>query len=148
MATGVRELDLADALVTQFNSELTLDPAAVRAYVLPLKREDLAARKITLWPNSKTTELQNRAANVSEIEINVAVQKAVDPTDKDAVDALVQVVQSIKDLFGEDGALREADLADCMFVGISQEPLFLMDHLIEQRVFTSIFQLRFNSPDE
>lgn len=98
---------------------------------------------VTVFPGSRTTERLNREENQHTYEILIAVQKAVDPDDVEAVDGLLEHVQNIFDLFDSGGGLRGEFLADCEPVGgPTNEPMWNPDKL-QSGEFLSIVVLTY-----
>lgn len=145
---GVQHIDLADSLVAALNTAIP-GLNALRRYVLPIRREDLVTTTVSVLPDSESQVVQNRSSNETTIVLNIVVQKAVNPVINAEVDVMVKLVESIKALYDEGGTLRNSTLADCVWNGeLSNTPLWIAEHLYEQKVFSSIIKVTYISADE
>lgn len=97
-----------------------------------------------------------RKVDFLEVGVDVGYQQALPkPSDTDPdprnnltfLDECSQKVQSIKDLFGEDGPLREADFAGATFLRWRNDPLYRPEMLLDHLIFTSVIRFEFRIED-
>ncbi len=131
------ELALADELTRKLAS--LLDLPARRQYLWILERDKLGSDvHVTVFPNSDVLEVADQESNEELIEINIVVQKAIDPANVEQVDGVVNTVRRLKDLWGEDGPLRDQPLVGCTWVSLANAPLWNPDRLLNQKEFFSV----------
>lgn len=135
MTTALTLVDLADALVDDLNANVAFaqEFTARRAY-LPLRDlKDFATLQVTVLLKSTSTKPIDRKSDQRDVELVVAVQRKVNPDDLDAVDNLIALVEQIA------AHVNRGRLADqAVHTGTVIDPLVAQDHLLEQRIFTSI----------
>ena len=131
------ELELADELTRRIAS--LLDLPAKRQYLWILERDKLGSDlHVTVFPNSDALELADQESNEELIEINIVIQKAVDPANVEQVDGVLHTVRRLKDLWGTDGVLRDEPLAGCTWVSLANAPVWNPDRLLNQKEFFSV----------
>lgn len=97
-----------------------------------------------------------RKIDFLEIGVDVGYQRALPDATVDYPDPRNNVpfldecslkVQSIKNLFSEDGPLREADFAGATFLRWRNDPLYRPDMLLDHSIFTSVIRFEFRIED-
>lgn len=97
-------------------------------------------------PNSKGD------VDTPKLTIDLGYQKALpEPTDDvpepedhlPTLDAMMEEVETIKNLFAEGGELRERVQANCVFLNYRPGPLYRQDFLYEMGIFFSVIRLEY-----
>ena len=141
--------DIADAVAAELNAapEGTFAQAftAVRAYVPANDVRDLKDLRVLVVPRSREDAVETRRLARVDVAVDVGVQRRVDPADNAAVDALSDLAEQVlRYLRGRRLAAQEA----ARWVGAANEPIFYPDHLLEQRVFTSVVRVTYRVMEE
>jgi hypothetical protein len=142
---------IADAVVSTLNAAaeanaLSLYFVAERAYVPVYEAKDLAELKVTVVPHGLTFAALARRSDDFDYVVDVAVQKRIEAGAKTAAeiavaaDPLMVLVEEMLDLFR--GKRMDAH-PDALCVEGKNEPIYLPQHLDENRVFTSVLSLTF-----
>jgi len=135
---------IADAVVAALNAAtLSQEFTAVRTYLPVYDLKDMGTLHVTVAIRDRDEEPATRAKRKATYQIDVAVQKKIDPTDAAAGDALLYLVDQIAALFiGQ----RPTDYAAAICTAIEQNgPLYFPRHMREQRQFTSVLTLTFEA---
>lgn len=137
-------LELADALTVKAVQLLGWD--AQRRYDVIQDRKALGDKlRVFVFPNADELELLDEG-NDERIEINVALQKAVKPENVEQIDACVKELRRFKALYGVDGALRDEELAGCMWRGVlDNSPLWNPEWLLTKEIFLSIITVGYRT---
>jgi len=133
---------IAVAVVTELNgNSFSQEFTASRTWSPDLDRKDLDALTVTVVPRRRENfERAARTSHRSEYTIDVGLQKAVDPADNDAVDALVLLAEEVADYMA-DRAL--AAYAAAKIFRVAQDPLADFEDLRTNRQFTGIVSLTY-----
>lgn len=86
-----------------------------------------------------------RSLDRSEFTIGLAVQQHLPGNDVESLDALIILVESIKELWQPSGALREMYLANFSFKSLRHAEIYNAVHLLDYGVFTSILELTYQT---
>jgi len=137
--------DIADAVVAELNGHtFSLSFTAARMYRPLFDLKELSTLHVTVAPAGFTVEPLDRARNQEEYVIDVAVQQAPDPLDNAHLDPLAGLVEEIAAFFR---LRRPATYATAICIKAALAPGsdrgFLVEHLDEMRLFTSILALTF-----
>lgn len=139
MSTSI--VTLAAAVTTELATIDTGEPTTIaRAYLPKKDLQDFNTLRLTVLIQSSDLSPMTRGADQDVQEVAVAVQKRVDPDDLDAVDALVQLTETIAAHF------RRRELATCPDAHHQETTI---DHsayrewLREHRLFTSLITLQY-----
>lgn len=127
--------EIADDLTAELNRLLNL--RATRAYLPTVDRKQLAELRVFVGVRSDKRKFADRGANEETHRVDVAVMRAVDPQDVEALDACLGVVESIKALFADGGELRNKTMAGADWTALDNDPLYQPAHLQGQQQFTS-----------
>lgn len=142
---------IADAVTAELNAAPagTFDPAfTAQRKVLPVHElKDLAELKVTVVPKAVQITGSTRSASQYDITVDIGIQRKLSPTpgsnDMDTeVDTLGALVDQIADY------LRQRPLAalpGASWVSIANEPVYAPEHLLEQRVFTSVLTVTYRA---
>lgn len=142
---------IADAVTAELNAAPsgTFDPAfTAQRKVLPVHElKDLAELKVTVVPKAVQITGSTRSASQYDITVDIGIQRKLSPApgsnDMDTeVDTLGALVDQIADY------LRQRPLAalpGASWVSIANEPVYAPEHLLEQRVFTSVLTVTYRA---
>ncbi len=113
---------------------------AVRKYVPAADLAELGELQVTVVPKALAITTATRASSYFDCQIDIGVQKKVNPDDAAEIDGLVDLVEQIVDHLRL-SALESMPTA--AWLSIAQEPVFAPEHLDQQRVFTSVVSLTY-----
>jgi hypothetical protein len=139
---------LADALVGELGA--LLGKTFERKYAPYYEQVELLEAKYVVLMAGETTSSQRRGLSDKDLTIWCGMQQALPDREerdqpfvenRDWLDARLQDVQNIKNLFEPGGALRDKPLADCEFMRMAHDPLYRADLLIQEGIFTSVVEL-------
>lgn len=139
---AVYDYQLAEAVKNRLNaaSWSPLSFTAERAYCPHRELPNLTDLRVVVVSASQESDTDTRAAVEVTTEIDVAIQKRVDPTDLGECDALAKLAQDIALFFLGDSWAQSLG-ATC--VEVTREPIYDPIHLTEKRVFTAVVRLTF-----
>ena len=143
MATVV---DIANAMVTALNGSALSQPFEASRYYLPeFDLKEMDTLHVSVVPAELDEEIADRSRDRAEYKIHVAVQKRVtksDPPGLDpaAIDALMQLVEEIDDLFRHK-PLMGYEAAS--WAKTENKPIYDPKHLKEHGQFTSLLVFTF-----
>jgi hypothetical protein len=173
---STRYSDLAIALRSELQTELAAITSLVieRRLQPRLDRTEFDDGKIYLgiYVGSAGWEIFARQADKQEWEILLGIQAAVPSPAANASgnpfgavtsqqldpvawgDSVFEVVEKIKDLWRAEsddgdppGPLRSKLVANCDFLGLLHDPVYVPEHLLELGILTSIISLRYRVED-
>lgn len=130
----------ADCLVTDLNIKIS-GLGATRKYTVDLDRKDLSAQVVYVVPLAERDGSVSRYSNEREFDLQIVVIRPIDLAinfGDDDLDTAMDAVDEIKDLFGQDGALRDEPQAGSTWVGMRHEPLWDQERLKASRFVTSL----------
>ena len=139
-------VEIADAVVTALNGAHLSQPVSAQRYYLPeFDLKDMDTLHVSVVPAELDEEIADRAHDRAEYKIHVAVQKRVakqDPPgiDTAAIDALMQLVEEIDDLFRHK---RLAGYEQAHWAKTENKPIYDPKHLKEHGQFTSLLVFTF-----
>lgn len=151
-----RIIALAEGLKDHLETQL--GKTVYRRYVpyLTNKEVQLKEERISVFPSDDSNTLTSRTFDTNTFEIGVEVaqtlpesgdQNRINPdadiNQLDFLDARMQTIDDIKDLFRDEGPLREVYIGDCYYSGLEQAQLYSADALIQDRLFSSILRISF-----
>ena len=133
-------VDIADAVVFELNqSGLTPAFTAERKLLPKHTNEALGTLKVTVVPKSAEMSRLNRSQVGVEVEIDVGVQQRLSDIDTDGPE-LIALVEDIVDYM----ATRPLSQAPgVQWVRSRNDPVYALDHLAENRLFTSVITLTY-----
>ena len=139
-------IQIADAVVAVLNAATLSQPfTAARHYLPEFDLKEMDTLHVSVVPAELDEEIADRTRDRAEYKIHVAVQKRVskqDPPGLDtaAIDALMQLVEEIDDLF------RHKPLAgyeQAHWTKTENKPIYDPKHLKEHGQFTSLLVFTF-----
>jgi len=141
--------DIADAVAAEINTAApgTFSQAftAVRKVVPAYELEELTDLKVTVVPKAVEISGSTRSASQYDITVDIGIQKKL-PPGSDASDEQVETLGTLVDQLAE--YLRRRPLSAAPFaswVGITNDPVYAPEHLLEKRVFTSVLTLTYRA---
>jgi len=138
--------DIADAVAAELNaapSGTFSETFSAQRRVLPeFDLEDLAELKVSVVPKSVEITGSTRAASQYEVAVDVGVQKKLGKDLDAEVAALGTLVDEMADYLRR-RTLQQAPFA--VWVGITNEPVYVPEHLAERRVFTSVLTVTYRA---
>ena len=139
-------IEIADAVVAALNAATLSQPfTAVRHYLPEFDLKEMGTLHISVVPAELDEEVADRTRDRAEYKIHVAVQKRVakqDPPGLDtaAIDALMQLVEEIDDLFRHN---RLAGYEQAHWAKTENKPIYDPKQLKEHGLFTSLLVFTF-----
>lgn len=136
-------IKIADAVVDELNGT-SFDGvfSAKRLYLPRFDLKEMDTIHVSVVPKATTITLADRHRTFTEYSVDIAVQKRLKPDtglpgdpETDELDQLMIVVEDIAD------HLRFRTLAnypDAAWVGLSNDPIYSIEHLEQMRQFTSL----------
>ena len=112
---------------------------AVRTFQVNHERADLEEIKVSVVPKSATRVIEGRSAVEHVVQVDVGIQQAIDPGSLEDCDAMLDLLLEIADAFHMDMLICGGVRAVC--TEVEHDPLFLSEHLDQQRVFTGVVTL-------
>jgi len=130
----------AAAVTDKLNSDTwSVEFTAVRTYQVNHQRAELESIKVSVVPKAATRKIEGRSAVEHVVQVDIGVQQAVDPESLADCDAMLDLLMEIADAFHQQtldcGGVR------ALCTEVEHEPLFLGEHLDQQRVFTGVVTL-------
>jgi hypothetical protein len=136
-------IQVADAVVAELNaSPLATDPGfkAARHYRPVFEMAELKTLRVSVVPRGIMIEPLDRSQNAHEIAIDVAVQQRVQAGDSEAMDGLMNLVQSIAETLR---LRRLGVMQEALWVKTENVPIYSPDHLETKGAFTSVLTVTF-----
>jgi hypothetical protein len=139
-------IQIADAVTAALNAATLSQPfTAVRHYLPEFDLKEMETLHVSVVPAELDEETADRTRDRAEYKIHVAVQKRVakqDPPgiDTAAIDALMQLVEEIDDLFRHK---RLAGYEQAHWAKTENKPIYDPKHLKEHGQFTSLLVFTF-----
>lgn len=148
-------IDIADAVAAEVNSSGLL-PSGVTAHrrVLPeFELKELTDLKVMVVPRSLNITGSTRASSQYEIAIDIGLQKKLSPGNPGSpvpgsgyLDTQVAALGALVDQITSH--LQRRPLAGfpwATWVSIANDPIYVPDHLAQQRVFTSVLTVTYRA---
>ena len=135
--------NIAAAVVSELNAG-TFSQAftSVRAYLPIYDLKDMTTLRVSVVPKAIIDGDASRGSSDERYQIDVAVQKKVDPADLSAVDALITLAEEIRTFF-ERRFLTALPTVHC--VERANDPIYSSEHMNQYRQFTSLITLTFRT---
>ena len=146
MADASIVIEIADAVTAALNAATLSQPfTAVRHYLPEFDLKEMETLHVSVVPAELDEEIADRTRDRAEYKIHIAVQKRVakqDPPGLDtaAIDALMQLVEEIDDLFRHK---RLAGYEQAHWAKTENKPIYDPKHLKEHGQFTSLLVFTF-----
>jgi hypothetical protein len=134
-------LNLADAIVTELNGQTFSQPfTAVRGYLPTFELPELGDLKVTVVPKEDEGKLDTRSSSLHDYSIDIGIQKKPPTIDNSELDPLMLFSQELADFF-----LFGRRPGGATLFSNDIRILYLQDHLLKFRQFTSVITLTFRS---
>ncbi len=132
--------DVADAVVTALNAAtLSQSVTSVRFYRPVFELAQLKTLRVSVVPKKIEISSFSRSANQYDVGIDIAVQKKLDTGDNAEIDPLMALVDEIGEFF----RLKRLDSVAAIWIKTENAPVYALEHLEQQRVFTSVLTFTF-----
>lgn len=144
-------IEIAKALQSAIENQL--DITITRRYSAYFNREDVRDGKYLIVSAGEDTDAK-RSIDLLDVTVDVGYQIALpEPTEDEPdpannlpwADAQLAKVQAIKQLFRDDGLLREADFAGGTYLRMTNTPLYRPETMRDNEIFTSVIRFEFRS---
>jgi hypothetical protein len=131
-------IDTADAVVTELDGgSFSLAFTPERRYLPILRPEDMGEDlHVSVLMRGKDYEIFSRKDSERDIKIDVAVQKKYETEENAELDPLMELAEEIADFFEKK---KLSNGARC--VKVDHDPIYVPQHMMENRIFTSIVTL-------
>ncbi len=130
----------AVAVTDKLNSDTwSVEFTAVRTFQVNHQRADLEEIKVSVVPKSAAQQFEGRSSVEHVVQIDVGIQQAIDPGSLTDCDAMLDLLLEIADAFHMTTLVCGGVPAVC--TEVEHDPLFLSEHLDQQRVFTGVVTL-------
>ena len=130
------------AVTERLNSETwPVEFTAKRTFQVSHQRADLDAIKVSVVPKSARREIESRGVVKHIVQVDVGVQRAVEPDSLPDCDAMLDLLQKVADVFHFEALDCDGQRAVC--TEVEHNPLFIDEHLDQHRVFTGVVTLSF-----
>ena len=110
-----------------------------RKYVVEYGLEELAEVRVTVVPRTVDSTTAARGKVQLDYQVDVAIQQRTDPDDLAACDALMGLVEEVRDFIR--GLSRLAAYPAAAVTGAAITPIYGYDQLAQRRVFTSVVRV-------
>lgn len=116
-------------------------------------REQVKDGKYLIIPSAEDRTAK-RGVDLLELSVDIGYQIALpEPTEAQPdpannlpwADSQLEKVQAIKELFQDDGDLRDASFAGATFLRMTNTPLFRPDLMRDNEIFTSVIRFEFRT---
>ncbi len=135
--------DLADAIVTELNAAtFSQEFAAIRKWLAKWTLPQLATLRVSVVPGPATYETASRGQDDERHEMDIAVQKKIDPDTNSEVDALVKFMEEIIAHFRAKRLTAGSTNAICVIRSLipGAEAAVAREHLEDKRTFTGVIR--------
>lgn len=134
-------IQLADALVVDLNAATLSQPfSATRGYAPVVELPALDHVFVTVIPQRVTITAATRQDSFYECAVDIGVQRLVNPDDRNALDALMQLVEEIGDHLR---FRRLTHFPAAAWQALENAPVFAAEHLTQHHQFTSVLTLTY-----
>ncbi len=141
--------DIADAVTAELNAAPPGsfgEAFTAQRRVLPVHElEDLAELKVTVVPKRVEITGSTRSTSQYEIAVDIGIQRKLSPGNTD-LDTEVATLGTLVDQIAE--YLRRRPLAGfpwASWVSVTNDPVYAPEHLLDQRVFTSVLTVTYRA---
>jgi len=133
-------VDVADAVVFELNQSGLVPAFTAERKLLPKHtNEALGTLKVTVVPRAVEMSRLNRSQVGVEVEIDVGVQQRLSDIDAEGPE-LIELVENIIDYMATRALSQTAGV---QWVRSRNDPVYALDHLVENRLFTSVITLTY-----
>jgi len=133
--------DIADAVAAELDEGSFSQTFLLKRLAVPMfELKDLKDLQVSIVPHSLEITGATRGMSQYEVTIDIGVQKKIDGDPDTAVETLGSLVDEIADF------LRKRVLSAtpwAVWSGIKNDPVYVPEHLTDQRVFTSVLSVSY-----
>lgn len=134
--------EIADAVVAELNAGSLSQPVEAQRFYRPVfDLAQLKTLRVSVVPKKLEVASLSRSMNQYDVSIDVAVQKKLDTGDNAEIDPLMQLVEEIGEFF----RLKRLNAVAATWIKTENAPVYALEHLDQQRVFTSVLTLTFRA---
>jgi len=134
-------IDIADAIVTELQNAAFSEPLAVSRRVLPeYELPELKDLTVTVVPKSVQITNITRQSSSFDVSVDIGIQQKIGRDTDTDVQRLSGVVTEIVSYLNRRSL---AGLPAVQFKSIANEPVYVPEHLSENRLFTSVLTLTY-----
>ena len=133
--------DIADAVVAKLNAaSFAQEFTAERHYRPVFDLPEMGTLHVTVVPQGMALGPAGRGCNQYDYRIDIAVQQKFEDGDTAELDPLMSLVEQIADYF----RLQRLDgYPAAAWIKTENDPIYAVDHMEQNRVFTSVLTLTF-----
>ena len=138
--------DIADAVVSELNDApsgtFSQSFTAVRKVLPVYELKDLTSLAVTVVPKAVGITSVTRDMSNYDVSVDIGIQKKL--ASGDDIDAVVESLGDVVDEIVEYLRAKQV-VAYAFWVSASNDPVYMQDHLAEQRLFTSVITLTYQA---
>ena len=134
---------IADSIVTELNdAHFSQDFTAVRKWIVKWTLPDLNTLRVTVVPGPASYEPLDRRRDDQRHEMDIAVQKKVNPNENSQIDLLVGLVEEFVAHFRSKGLSAAGTAIKCVRRQLipGSEAAVAKEHLEDFRTFTGVLR--------
>jgi len=136
-------IDIADAVAAELAGGAFSQAITPRRLVIPAHElAELAELRVSVVPRAVEITKASRSTSQFDVQVDVGIQKKLGSDLDGEVKALCDLVDEIAE-FLRGRALSAAPYAS--WVRTANEPVYAPEHLVEQRVFTSVLAITYRA---
>lgn len=134
--------DLADAVLYELKSKEDWSISFNTARIATVRKEikDLNEMTVSVIPSSVQYSREARDYMRYTVVIDIGIQKHLEGDEEDAVGHLGSFVDAIAQYMTGRKLTKKPTAKN---VGTSNDPLYIQEHLLQKRVFTSVISLKY-----
>jgi hypothetical protein len=132
---------VAKAVVTELNRHEFSLPFEAKYFVLPsFEPAELQTLRVSVVPRTLEIESATRNSSKYTVGIDIGIQRRIEGTPEETVETLGNLVDEIL-LFLKENTLK--DFPAAQWSGVSNDPLYVPEHLVQKRSFTSVLTVKY-----
>lgn len=139
MVADSRAGQIAEGIAEKIREALPELRVSVEFDAAILRKQLPDAGRVIIVPRSEKMTAVLRADCDCRMLINIGVLLPLREATFEAIDAGLKIVDDLKALWGNEGALRDEEIAGADWMELTQQQLYSPAALQEQQQFTSIF---------
>lgn len=138
---------LADAVLYEINAKETWSiPFTASRLAVPRKEiKDLNEVTVSVIPSSVQYQREARDYMRYTVVVDIGIQKHLDGNETDAVGELGSLTDQIAQYMT---GRKLSQMKSAKNIGTSNDPIYVQEHLLQKRVFTSVISLKYQMIEE
>lgn len=134
--------DLADAVVYDLNSKTDWSIPFIAERVAAARKDIRELNEISVSVIPASIQYQREARDFMRyiMVIDIGIQKHLDGNETDAVGELGSLVDEIAQYLS---GRKLSQKPNAKQIGISNDPIYIQEHLLQKRVFTSVVSVKY-----